>query len=282
VGGLQNRILAILALAAAFIAIVYAVYTFLPVGANATPDTWGFGVDWKGCIRPDTLKLVNGQSPYVDGCGLNPPWTYLVLAPLALLPAPLGTAILFTLTYFVYVGAMFRAGARPWMALAVVLSRFVFVNALNGNIDWLPVIGFFLPAQIGLFFVLMKPQIGVGIALFWLVEAWRAGRMKEVARVFAPVTLAYIASFALFGFWPVKMGVSLVDSYNASLWPYGLIAGVPLLVYAILKRLKFVAVAATPFLAPYVNIHSYAVGLFALIPYPVGFVLMVAMSWLIR
>ena len=282
-GGLRNRALIILAILCAFAAISYGVYRFLPVEADANPPaTWGFGVDWKGCIRPDTLKLASGQSPYVDGCGFNPPWTYLVLAPLALLPAPAGAAILFTLTYFVYGWALLRAGACPWMALAGLGSRFVFVNALNGNIDWLPVIGLFLPPQIGLFLVVMKPQIGAGIAVYWLAEAWRKGKIREVARVFAPVMLAYLASFAVFGFWPVKMGVSLSDPYNASLWPYGLAAGILLLAYALLKQQKFAAVAATPFLAPYVNIHSYAVGMFALIPYPVGLVLMTAMSWLIK
>ena len=50
-----------MAIVVVFIAFVYGVYSFLPVNVDANPPiTWGFAVDWKGCIRPDTLKLVSG------------------------------------------------------------------------------------------------------------------------------------------------------------------------------------------------------------------------------
>jgi hypothetical protein len=71
------------------------------------------------------------------------------------------------------------------------------------------------------------------------------------------------------------------DSFNASLWPYSLFAGVPLLILALRNRKKYIAVAATPLFAPYVNFSSYAVLLFAFIPYEAGFILMIVMSWLV-
>src|SRR5690606_38971700 len=72
------------------------------------------------------------------------------------------------------------------------------------NIDWLPLVGFVLPPQIGLFFILIKPQMGLAVALFWLVEAWREGGLREVIRVFGPVGAALALSLALYGLWPLR------------------------------------------------------------------------------
>jgi hypothetical protein len=130
-----------------------------------------------------------------------------------------------------------------------------------------------------LFFVLIKPQIGAGIALFWLVEAWRTGRIREVVRVFSPVTLAYLASFALYGLWPLRLVGMPADAFNASLWPLGIPIGAALLYQAIRSRKALYAMGATPFLAPYVNISSFAVVLFSFIPNPYLFVIAVALSW---
>lgn len=277
-----KNISAVLLIVLTFFMLVWFVYTYLPVHENANPPlTWGFSVDWKGCIRPDTLKLISGHSPYAEGCGLNPPWTYLLLAPIALLPPDLGAAVIFVITYFVYTLVLFRRGAKPLMIAAGALCAFVFVNAKNGNIDWMPVLGFILPPQIGLFFLLIKPQIGAALALFWLVESWRIGKLREVIRVFAPVTFAMLISFAIYGFYPLKLTKMPNDPYNSSLWPFGLLIGIPLLFQAIRSRKDHYAIGAAPFLAPYVNIHSYAILLFTFLPYEVGYYLFIALSWLV-
>ena len=138
----HNQYVAWLLVLTTFIALVYSVYTYLPVHENANPPiSWGFSVDWKGCIRTDILKLLAGRSPYEEGCGLNPPWTYILLAPIAILPPDLGAAVIFTLTYLVYIYALHKAGARYWMLLGVTCTYFVLANAQTGNIDWLPVLG---------------------------------------------------------------------------------------------------------------------------------------------
>jgi hypothetical protein len=127
----------------------------------------------------------------------------------------------------------------------------------------------------------MKPQIGAGIALFWLVEAWRTGRLREVVRVFSPVVLAYLISFAVYGLWPLRFTERMSDPFNASLWPLSIPIGLGLLFHALQRREKFFAMSASPFLAPYINIHSYAVLLLAFIPSPALFFLAVALSWLV-
>lgn len=271
-----QKVIATVLILISFVALVYAAYTFLPVHEDANPpETWGFSVDWKGCIRPDTLKLLSGSSPYTQGCGLNPPWTYLLLAPIALLPPALGAAVMFVFTYVIYALALRALGAKPLMILAYIFCPLVLFNAQNGNIDFLPVLGMILPPWLGLFFLAIKPQIGAGLALFWIVEAWRS-----TARLIAPVTVAYFLSFVVFGLYPLRLVHMLEDPFNASIFPFGLLFGVPLLVYALVKRQKLISIAATPLLAPYINVHSYAVLLFAFIPYEAPFCLAVALSWL--
>jgi hypothetical protein len=133
-------------------------------------------------------------------------------------------------------------------------------------------LGFVLPPPIGLLFILAKPQLGAAVAVFWLVQVWRRRGFAAVLRMFLPVAAAYLLSFALFGFWPGKWfqtGESPIHIYNQSLWPWGIPIGLALLAASIGRgEIKF-AIAASPFLAPYVQIYSYAIvwlGLVSLVP----------------
>jgi hypothetical protein len=277
----QKTLLAAVFLPVFFALFVWGVYNILPVHLDPNPpETWGFAVDWKGNIRPSVLRLLSGQTPYATN-NCFPPWAYLLLAPIALLPPAVGAAVMFALTYLGYMFAFLRLGAKPLQILGLLLCPFVYINAQNGNIDFLPVLGMVLPPQIGLFFVLMKPQLGAGIALYWLVEAWRTGRTREVVRVFGPVALAYLASFAFFGLWPLRLSKMPNDAFNASLWPMALPIGLGLLAQALRSRNKLLSISATPFLAPYINLHSYAILLFAFLPSPTLFYIAIALSWLV-
>ncbi|RPI97261.1 MAG: hypothetical protein EHM39_09775 [Chloroflexi bacterium] len=124
--------------------------------------------------------------------------------------------------------------------------------------DWIPLVGVTLPPQIGLFLVTAKPQIVMTIALFWLVEAWRKGGPREVVRVFAPVTVAYLISFALFGFWVRRWTEQPEQWWNASLFPLSVPLGLYLIVGAIREREIKYALPAGPALSPYVLFHSWS------------------------
>jgi len=263
-----------------FLVLTYAVYVLLPVHENANPPiTWGWGVDWKGTIRPGSLNLITGQTPYTSVIRCLPPWIYLAVSPIAVLPPEIGTAGMFVLTYLVYSFVLYRLNAKPWVILAFLCNSFTFMNAKNGNVDFLAVLGFILPPQIGLFFVLIKPQIGIGITVFWLFEAWKKGKFKEVLRVFAPVTIAYLCSFLIYGLWPLKIAGMTKDVYNASLWPIGVLIGLVLIVKSLKEQNPLYAMGASPFLAPYVNFTSYALVLFPFIPNEVLMLIAVALSW---
>jgi len=61
-----------------------------------------------------------------------------------------------------------------------------------------------LPPVVGLFFIAVKPQVGIAVAIFWFVEAARRGGGREVVKVFAPIAVALAAPLAVFGWWPLR------------------------------------------------------------------------------
>jgi hypothetical protein len=224
-----------------------------------------YGVDWHTVFRPATQAFLNLGSPYsIDGY-FNPPWAVLPLIPLAILPERIGYAILILLSLAGFSYTAHRLGARPSTIVLLLLSPPVLHSLLNGNIDALTVIGFTMPSQIGLFFILIKPQIGIALAMYWLFEAWHKGGIREILRTFGPITIVLIVSFFLYGFWPQRFTHEINLWWNASLWPASIPVGIALLGRALLRKQKEFAIAASPFLSPYVLLHAWVGVLLAFI-----------------
>jgi hypothetical protein len=275
-----ERIIFTIVLVFIFIALVIAVNTLMPVNAEGAEDGLNIGVDWKGAFRPATLDMIAGRNPYEQSV-YNPPWAFIPLIPVAFLSPSLGASVMFVLGLFMFGLAAYRFGARPWLILLFVLSQPVLGNSANGNLDWMVALGCTLPPQFGLFLVLSKPQLGAGIALFWLIEAWRKGQWREVLRVFAPVGAAFVISFLLYG--PYLLAPSMVNNeWNLSLWPVGVAIGAPLIVYAIRSRKPDLAISSSPFLAPYISGHGWSIALFGLLRHPMECTAAILALWVIR
>lgn len=222
------------------------------------------GVDWTLTFRPAALVLANGQSPYNSPKVLAPyagaPWGLLPLLPLALLPESAGRAVLFFISLGSFAYTAVRLGAKRLALVAFLLSPPVMHCLLNANLDWMPLLGFILPPQIGLFFLAVKPQVGIAVAFFWLVEAWRTGGIRSVARVFGPVGVVLLVSFLFYGLWP--MNVIKVSEHttfwNYSFWPASLPVGIALTIAALRSRNAKFALAASPCFSPHVLLHSWS------------------------
>jgi uncharacterized membrane protein len=174
---------------------------------------------------------------------------------------PFALLVIVSLATFVFVAH--RLGAKPWAIILLLLSPPVIHLELVSNLDWLVVLGFVLPPQIGLFFITIKPQMGVVVALFWFIEAWRRGGWKEAVRIFWPVTAAFGLSLIIFGPWPLRLTQQVAVSWNSSLWPYSIPVGLALLVSAVRKRKIEFAMAASPCLSPFLMLHSWVGALLA-------------------
>jgi hypothetical protein len=244
------------------------------------------GIDWRLTYRPSALALLAGRSPYsADVAPTAPffaaPWCLIPLLPLALLPEAVGRSILVLVTIAAFAYSAWRMGARLPVLIAFLLSPPVVHCVRNSNIEWMPVLGFVLPPQWGLFLVVIKPQVGVAVVVFWLVEAWRKGKVREVVRVFGPVSLAFAISFALFGFWPSRLSASLglAQAFNTSLWPASIPVGLALLVTSIKTRKINYAMAASPCLSPYVLLHAWAGALVSIATLNAEMIVVVISMW---
>ena len=245
-------------------------------------------IDWHTVFRPAAINVINGRSPYLVAGYYYPPWAILPLIPFAFFPEEIGRVFLLILALGVFAYVANKLGASKIALVALLLSPLVLHEVLNGNIDWLVVLGLIFPPWLGLFFAVIKPQVGIGLIVFWLFFAWKDGGVKKVIRTFAPVTIAYGLSLVIFGFWPLAASKSLDLWWNAnlwpvpipvgaeeiwrlqtivnsSLWPVSIPVGLALLVTALRKNDIRYAMAASPTLSPYVLFHSWVIVLLAIV-----------------
>lgn len=225
--------------------------------------------DWSLYFYPAVQNILNGQSPYwVEGF-FSPVWVLIPLLPVALLSPALGSVVMFIINLLAYTFVLVKMRMNVLAIILFVAFSGMLSGAFNGNIEGLAALGFILPPQVGLFFVLTKPQFGIGVAVFWFAQAWARGGMKQVAKVFLPVSIALLASFLLFGLWPLQAQALTDVWWDANIFPYGIPIGFILLGLAIWKNDIRFAICSSPFFSPYVAFHTWSVvwlGLLALVP----------------
>jgi hypothetical protein len=222
-------------------------------------------IDWQTAFRPAALKLIAGRSPYEVEGFFNPFWGLIPLIPMAVFPEQVGRAMLFVATLLSFAYIAHRFGARPLATLFILLSPPAMHGLLNGNIDWLALLGLVFPPWVGLFFVMIKPQLGLAIAIFWTIEAWRDGGWRGVVRLLWPITTVFLLSLLVFGPWPLNSAKEVDLWWNASLWPASIPVGLVLLTTALRTRKINFAMGASPCLSPYVLLHSWIIALFAIV-----------------
>lgn len=247
-------------------------------------------LDWLYTYAPAALAVWRGESPFSNPIYFAAPWATLPLIPFALMPYAIGRWCLLIIGLGSFAFIAYRLGAKPVTLSLFLLSYPVLADLANGNIEWMPMLGFVLPPRIGLIFVLIKPQVGIGIAIYWFVEAWQTGGFRQVIRIFSPVLILFLISFILYGFWPLyflntlelannTQSTSQLD-YNASLWPFGVIIGLALMVSAIKTKNDRLSMMAGPFLSPYALIATYATSLLAWINKPWIFFVIWLITWI--
>jgi hypothetical protein len=217
-------------------------------------------------FRDAALALISGQSPYAVKGFFNPPWALFPVVPLLLLPDWMTDSAVSTINALCFFLVAYKMGARNWMLPFVILAPSVIDEMWCVNNTGISALGVILPPQIGLFFVLIKPHIGAPIALFWLVEAWRKGRLHEVMRVFGPVIAGSLLSILLYGLWPLNASQPIGAPWNFAPWPVGIPVGLVLLIRSFHDREIRYAMLATPFLTPYLAFHGYTLALLGLLP----------------
>jgi hypothetical protein len=241
------------------------------------------GIDWRETYYPAARAALEGNDPYLAAPTFrNLPWTLVPMLPLAVFSEKVSGALYFSLTLVLYAWTAIQLKASRTAMIAFLLSPPVVYGMRMLNVDALVLMGFFLPPQIGLFFILIKPQMGIALIPFWLVETWREGGWKSLLRAFLPATIATTLSLIIFGSSSIGRSNDLLEStWNASLWPWAFPIGFVLTVLSIRNRRKDQAMAASPFLSPYLAYHSWVSVLAGLMQRDFELVLAVIGMWLV-
>lgn len=246
--------------------------------------------DWSVAFHPAAQDLLSFKNVYASDSYsfFYPIWVLLPLTPLALLPVRLANTLVALLCIAVLAYVALRRAACPLpLALFLFMPQTLFLAANGDFVDAFTALGFVLPPQVGLFLILAKPQTGLAVALFWLVEAWRNGKLREVVRVFAPVSIAFGLSWLLFSpnqFRPLLNAPNLVGMgapHDANIWPYGVILGLVLITWAIRSRRIGPAILASICFSPYVGFYSWPPALLGALPSQWEFVVLTAAMYLL-
>lgn len=237
--------------------------------------------DWSAVYRPATLALLAGKSPYTVDNYVAPPWVLVPLVPLAVLPQRLGQLAIFWLSIAGFAYLARRNSARLLSVAALIVSYPVVYGLIYGQIDWLMMLGLVLPPWLGLPLLMAKPQIGIGVALFLGYEAWTSGGIRNLVSVFLPLACLVLVSYVIFGPEFITKSRLVLSPTNTSLWPRSIPIGLVILVASIRQEKKFLSLAASPFLSPYMPVHSWAAVIVGLSDDPLYPVLISAASWLV-
>lgn len=197
--------------------------------------------DWRFFFRPAALSLTN---PYQVKGILNPPWTFVLLYPLALLPERWG-GVAIALLSIIAIAIFLRSPAK---LLAMSASApFIFVIVL-AQLDALVLYGLMLPASLGPLLIMIKPQGAL------LTVLNRISRHSLI--IFAGV---FMISILVWGFWPAQMlraGLVPDELRNASFFPYSLPLAPILIFFGIRQKSDACLCWATLCVSPFFQMHS--------------------------
>lgn len=239
------------------------------------------GIDWQNTYRPAALAVLAGDSPYSVEIYYAAPWAAWLLAPFALLPYRLGRLITFLVGFAAFALVAWRAGASLITMLLFLCSAGVIGCLNNGNIEWMPLLALACPPWLGLILLAVKPQVGIGLGIFWAITIVRERGVWAAVRTALPLAGLLGLSFLLYGLWPLRFGQTLAWSVdNTAVGLQATFVGAVLLVRAIRLQEPRLALAAGPFLAPYVLQFTWSACLVALLRHPWELAAAVVCLWI--
>lgn len=222
-------------------------------------------VDWQSVFLPAVFSLLSGE-PINPGF-FNPPWALFLLIPFAVMPYEFGRAFLFLSALGSYCLVVRKVGGSLLAFAIFILSVPTFDSLAWGNIEWLALLGLAMPQPIGLIFLAIKPQVTVGIVVFWIVMTLKENGLGVALRLMLPLLAVFALSIVFFGTWFMHtLTYSPSSTLNLSFFPYSLPIGLGLLVTAIRKSDMRYAIAASPCFFPVVSPQVWLVVFLALTP----------------
>lgn len=196
--------------------------------------------------------VLRGASPYHVPQFVNPLSVSVLFAPLSPLPDALVLRLVALVSVTIYALVILRTARLWWIGLLLMLTPIFLYNVFYSNLDWLVFAALLVSPVPAFLLAMVKPQIGLGVALIALLMVWQ--RNKPLALLLVALEACIFAvSFAAGMRWSDP-----VSHYgNFSVFPFGVVIGLPLLVLSLKRRDAVMALSAMPFLSPYVGPQSW-------------------------
>lgn len=207
------------------------------------------GVDWVGFRE----AVQHWQMPYAVKGFYNPPWLLPLIAPLAVLPPRLGQATNSLLALTIMFLVIRHFGGKALSVMVAMLAPPTLFLLMNGNVEWLVLAGLLLPAPAGILLLSLKPQSGGGMIVLHIKCSPRP------LLLLAPTAIIAGSSFLIWGWWPRFSSRAVDLSWNMSIWPWGLLLGIPILVLALKEESEELALSCMPFLSPYCGLIGWLI-----------------------
>ena len=191
--------------------------------------------------------------------------------PIQILPEIVAAQVYMVISFFGMLVAIARLRIPLlFIPIIVILTPLVWFNITFANIEWLIILGATLPPSIGIWLIILKPQMGVGILLMWAIQ------YRAKVSLFVPVVIVLIINFAVFGLpRPIPLG-----NWSYDVFPWGVVVGVMMVSLAVQENDKGMALAAGLAFSPYIGITSW-VGTAGLAKTKLGLLTLIIMSWAI-
>ena len=205
------------------------------------------GVDWGGTY---SRLWQNVRDPYAIKSFLNPPWT-LIFLPHAILDVKIGNAINLSLNIVLPMAVIKKLGG-DWKSMLLVFTSPVFFDLMRvNNIEWIPMLVFFLPREFGIIALLVKPQIFGGMILIWLKKP------EYRALYLAIIAILFSSSMFVFYRWFLRLNYPVNAPFDFSAFPLLVPVGLYMLWQAWQRNDDILAGLATPMLVPYIAPYSF-------------------------
>ncbi len=210
-------------------------------------------VDWFYTYYPATKAFIEGRSPYENNpYFFTPVWALIPIIPYVIFPYDVGRALFFVISILGFFYLAYKAGGKPIGVLGFLLSAPVTNCIQTGNIEWIPLLGIFLPAPIGIILLSMKPQSTIGVIFFIFWNELRKSPLNALIAIL-PSGLLFIVSWLIYGPWFLKSSsiYKAGGSFIVSAWPVGIPIGLGLLWLAFRRKEILLSLASSPLLSPY-------------------------------
>jgi hypothetical protein len=195
---------------------------------------------------PDPYSLpLTKLGPYgVELYYIYTPLGALLVAPLALVPYPVASALIRIITV---IGLHLLAGRTFWKTAAIIAAPTTILLAY-GNIDTVAALGLLLPGSAATLLLLAKPQVAIlALPLIARRDGWRA--FLPAAAVLALLLPQWLE-------WLARARAAPANPFSVSLFPWSLPVAALMMWFAWKRRNLHLAALATPFATPYLTLAT--------------------------